>query len=43
MEQAEVSHEAGTAVVSLNQEIDSAKLKEAVEQQGYKVTGEILG
>ena len=43
VEQAEVSHEAGTAVVSLNQEIDSAKLKEAVEKQGYKVTGEILG
>ena len=43
VEQAEVSHEAGTAVVSLNQEINSAKLKEAVEKQGYKVTGEILG
>ena len=34
---AEVSHEAGTAVVTLNREIDNGTLKKAVEDQDYKV------
>ena len=37
VEVAEVSHENGTAVVTLSQEIDSNVLKEAVEAQDYKV------
>ena len=35
---AEVSHEAGTAVVSLEKEIPDDVLKQAVTDQGYKVT-----
>jgi Cu2+-exporting ATPase len=34
-----VSHESGTAVVTLNAEIADEKLKTAVEAQDYKVTG----
>jgi Cu2+-exporting ATPase len=34
---AEVSHEAGTAVVTLNAELDSEVLKKTVEEQDYKV------
>jgi Cu2+-exporting ATPase len=37
VDEAVVSHEAGTAVVTLNAEIDNAVLKEAVEAQDYKV------
>lgn len=33
---AEVSHEKGTAVITLNKEIDMEKLKKAVEEKGYK-------
>jgi len=36
---AEVSHEAGTAVVSMSAEVADAVLKEAVEAKDYKVTG----
>ncbi len=36
---AEVSHEAGTAVVTLNAGIDDDVLKKAVEDQDYKVLG----
>ena len=36
---ADVSHEKGTAVVTLNGEMDANVLKEAVEAQGYKVVG----
>lgn len=36
---AEVSHEAGTAIVTLNTEVSDADLKKAVEDQDYKVTG----
>ena len=35
--QAEVSHKKGTAVVSLNAEVDNDKLKQAVEEQMYQV------
>jgi Cu2+-exporting ATPase len=35
----EVSHEAGTAVVSMSAEVADAVLKEAVEAKEYKVTG----
>ena len=35
----EVSHEKGTAVLTLSAEIPDEKLKTAVEEQGYKVTG----
>lgn len=35
---AEVSHEKGTAVVTLNSDISDDKLKETVEAQGYGVT-----
>ncbi|MBR6425773.1 MAG: heavy metal translocating P-type ATPase [Oscillospiraceae bacterium] len=38
VESAAVSHEAGTAVVSLNAELDNAVLKAAVEAQDYTVT-----
>lgn len=34
---AEVSHEKGTAVVTLNKKIDMNELKKAVEEKGYKV------
>ena len=34
-----VSHEAGTAIVTLNAEVSDADLKKAVEDQDYKVTG----
>lgn len=37
VEQAEVSHAAGTAVVTLKSAIDDAALKAAVEAQDYKV------
>ena len=36
---AEVSHEAGTAVVSMSADVADAVLKEAVEAREYKVTG----
>ena len=36
---AEVSHEAGTAIVSMSAEVADAALKEAVEAKDYKVTG----
>ena len=39
VDQAEVSHEAGTAVVTLNAEIADDVLKKAVEDQDYQVTG----
>ena len=34
---AEVSHEKGTAVVTLEKEVSDSVLKEAVEAQDYKV------
>jgi len=34
---AEVSHKEGTAVLTLNADLDDAKIKEAVESKGYKV------
>lgn len=34
---AEVSHEAGTAVLTLNSEVSDEVLKKAVEDQDYKV------
>ena len=37
VDSAEVSHEAGTAVVKLNQEVSDQVLKKAVEDQDYKV------
>ena len=37
VEQAEVSHDSGTAVVTLSAPVDDAALKEAVEAQDYKV------
>ena len=37
VDEAVVSHEAGTAVVTLNAEVDDTVLKEAVEAQDYKV------
>ena len=39
VEAAEVSHEKGTAVVTLKEEIANGDLKKAVEDQGYEVTG----
>ena len=39
VEAADVSHEAGTAVVSMSAEVADAVLKEAVEAKDYKVTG----
>ena len=36
---AEVSHTAGTAVVTLNAGVDDAVLTKAVEDKDYKVTG----
>ena len=38
VQSAEVSHEKGTAVVSLNSDVSDDKLKETVEAQGYSVT-----
>ena len=35
--QAEVSHEAGTAVVTMSQDVADDVLKKAVEDQDYKV------
>ena len=37
--EAVVSHEAGTAIVTLSAEVSDAELKKAVEDQDYKVTG----
>ena len=37
VDEAVVSHEAGTAVVSLNGEVADELLKKAVEDQDYKV------
>ena len=39
VEAAEVSHEAGTAVLTLSAEIDNEVLKKTVEDQDYKVIG----
>ncbi len=39
VESAEVSHEAGTAVVTLKEAVDDSVLKNAVEAEDYKVTG----
>jgi Cu2+-exporting ATPase len=39
VDSAEVSHTEGTAVVSLNAEIEDAVLKETVEAKDYDVTG----
>ena len=39
VDDAVVSHEAGTAIVTLNAEVSDADLKKAVEDQDYKVTG----
>ena len=38
VESAEVSHEAGTAVVTMSKDVDDAVLKKAVEDKDYKVT-----
>ena len=38
VESAEVSHEKGTAMVTLSAAIDNKALKHTVEEQGYKVT-----
>ena len=37
VDSAEVSHEKGTAVVTLNKKIDMKELQRAVEEKGYKV------
>ena len=39
VQEAAVSHEAGTAVVTLSGEVADAVLKEAVEAKDYKVLG----
>ena len=39
MDSAEVSHTAGTAVVTLNADVEDAVLTKAVEDKDYKVTG----
>ena len=39
VEAADVSHKAGTAIVSMSAEVADAALKEAVEAKDYKVTG----
>ena len=39
VESAVVSHEAGTAVVTLSHAVDDAALKAAVEAKDYTVTG----
>ena len=38
VDEAVISHEAGTAIVTLNAEVSDADLKKAVEDQDYKVT-----
>ena len=37
--EAVVSHEAGTAIVTLSADVSDKALKKAVEDQDYKVTG----
>ena len=37
VDSAEVSHEKGTAIVSLSQDIDDADLKKAVEDKDYNL------
>ena len=39
VDEAVVSHEVGTAIVTLNAEVADDVLKNAVEAQDYKVTG----
>jgi Cu2+-exporting ATPase len=39
VDEAVVSHEAGTAVVTLNAQVEDSILKETVEKQDYQVTG----
>lgn len=39
VESAEVSHEKGNAVVTLNAEVSDDSLKKAVADAGYEVTG----
>lgn len=39
VESAKVSHEAGTAIVTLTEEIADDVLKKAVEDEEFKVTG----
>lgn len=39
VDEASVSHEAGTAVVSLNADVADDVLKKTVEDQDYQVTG----
>ena len=39
VEKADVSHEKGTAIVSLNAELDHDILKKTVEDKDYKVIG----
>lgn len=39
VDEAVVSHETGTAIVTLNAEVADDVLKNAVEAQDYKVTG----
>ncbi len=39
VDEAQVSHEAGTAVVTLNADLSDDVLKKAVEDQDYKVLG----
>ena len=39
VDEAQVSHEKGTAVVTLNGEVSDDVLKKAVEDKDYKVTG----
>ena len=39
VDEAVVSHETGTAIVTLNAKVSDADLKKAVEDQDYKVTG----
>jgi Cu2+-exporting ATPase len=39
VENAEVSHEAGTAIVSLSGAVEDAALQKAVEDKGYKFLG----
>ena len=37
VESAAVSHEKGTAVVTMTQDIDNAVFKKAIEEQGYQL------
>ena len=39
VESAQVSHETGTAAVTLNDSLEDSALKEAVEAQDYRVLG----